>query len=253
MEINEILNTHPELIEASISLLEVLTINTTEPGDLRDTIATILHKTTDLMAADASSLLIINPITRQFIRKYSYISREDDTERFRSDTANFDRLTQETLANSNSKERVLFVEHLTRHQEYENPFEPEEKIYSVATVTLLAHRKRHPKPLAVLYVGFSETRKVDRQKLTLLRILADQASSALQHTWSLRRYKEVERIGQEINQDLESTEGVFQKLMKHVPGIIDTQHFLMMAIHDAQKNTLDFYSVEEGKYQILKN
>ncbi len=253
MELDEILNTHPELMEASISLLEILTINTTEPGDLHDTIATILHKMTDLVGADASGLLIINPITNQFLRKYTFKRGQDATDRFRSENANFDRLTQETLAKANTRERVLFVEHLARHPEYENPFESGEDIYSVATVTLLAHRKRHPKPLAILYVGFTQTRHVDKPKLTLLRILADQASSVLQHTWSLRRYKEVERIGHEINQDLESPEGVFQKLMKHVPGIIDTQHFFMMATHDAQKNTLDFYSVEEGHYQILKD
>jgi hypothetical protein len=54
--------------------------------------------------------------------------------------------------------------------------------------------------MAVLYIDYREIYQFGKQDFVLFRFFADQASHILHSTWFLRRYQEVTRIGQEINQ-----------------------------------------------------
>ncbi|MBV9228905.1 MAG: GAF domain-containing protein [Chloroflexi bacterium] len=62
----------------------------------------------------------------------------------------------------------------------------------------------------------------------------------------LLRYQEVARIGHEINHDLATAAIVFGKLKKGVPEIVDTQHALLLAIHQPQTDTIELHLEEEG-------
>jgi hypothetical protein len=97
--------------------------------------------------------------------------------------------------------------------------------------------------MAVLYIDYREIYQFGKQDFVLFRFFAHQASHILHSTWFLRRYQEVTRIGQEINQELDIVDALFHKLHRHATGILDIQHLLQLAIHQPETGTIDLYPV----------
>src|SRR5258707_9041028 len=118
---------------------------------------------------------------------------------------------------------------------------------------LALYTKYGSRPLGVLYLGFKDSRRFNSEDRELLQIFADQASYILQATWLVRRYREVARIGQEINEGLTTVPILFQKLQQHVAGILDVSHTFLLAIYISPMNTLEVYMRDEGNTPNYNN
>src|SRR5262249_6679826 len=113
----------------------------------------------------------------------------------------------------------------------------------------MALRMKHSqKALGVLYLNFMRQKQFRTSDQELLQIFAEQASFILQETWLLRRQREVARIGQEINQELDTVDILFQNLKMRAAGILDIGHTLLLSVYQQQSNTADLYLQEEGRY-----
>ncbi|MEM8994706.1 MAG: GAF domain-containing protein, partial [Acidobacteriota bacterium] len=67
------------------------------------------------------------------------------------------------------------------------------------------------------------------------------ASTSLQSTWLLRRYKQVARIGFEINRELRTIEELFEKLAQKTPRLIDVPGLFCLAVYSWQRDEATFY------------
>jgi GAF domain-containing protein len=66
-------------------------------------------------------------------------------------------------------------------------------------------------------------------------------------------YRELARIGHEINHELETVDVLFQKLYSHVANILDVNYCFMLAVYQPQSDSLDFHLVEQGQPRFLSN
>ena len=122
-----------------------------------------------------------------------------------------------------------------------------------AFVGLALYMKYGQKPLGVLYLDFKDPQHFSPDDHELFQLFAGQASYILQETWLVRRYREVARMGQEINQELATVEVLFQKLQQHVTGILDVSYTLLLAIYLSPINMLKIYMYEEGETFVYNN
>lgn len=109
--------------------------------------------------------------------------------------------------------------------------------------------RRQRKPLAVLFIGYRNSHQFDPHHREDLKAFADNAALALKDTWLLRLYREVARIGQEINQNLETPEILFKKLNAEVSDIIDTSYFFALIVDQPQTDSMALYVSERGEYK----
>ncbi|MEO1082711.1 MAG: hypothetical protein AAFY88_00570 [Acidobacteriota bacterium] len=118
---------------------------------------------------------------------------------------------------------------------------------SVGTLVGLAVREaRRKKPLAILYLGYVEPRTFDADQKKALIKFARLASTSLQSTWLLRRYKQVARIGFEINRELRTIEDLFEKLAQKTPRLIDVPGLFCLAIYSWQRDEATFFRYWDG-------
>ncbi|MFN0087534.1 MAG: GAF domain-containing protein [Blastocatellia bacterium] len=109
--------------------------------------------------------------------------------------------------------------------------------------------RRRNRALGILCLGFAEARTFSAEEMESLRSLARQAATVLRNTWYLRRYQEVVRIGQDLNQQLETHDTLFRKLCEDVADILDVSSFFMLAVYQPQSDRLDLYMKENGNYK----
>ncbi len=226
-------------------LLEVLERTSADPGDLTGTLQHIAQTAQIFFAADDCVILAINPISGRFIASLT-IAGDLLEEQVSFEQPGPQGNTQEVL-----KQGVLVVEDLEAAPERHSTFTRLEGIRSFAGLAL--RTKYSQKPLGALYLDFRQPHEFSFDDQELFQLFADQASYILEETWLLQRYEEVARIGREINHELSTAENLFQKLQKHVAGILDTSYALMLAVYQPQTNTLNLYIEEEGHSLIRDN
>ena len=146
---------------------------------------------------------------------------------------------------------MLLVEHLEETPEYHSTFTQARGIK--AFVGLALYMKYGQKPLGVLYLDFKDPQRFSPDDQELFQIFAEQASYILQETWLVRRYREVARIGQEINQELGTVDILFRKLHQHVAGILDVSYTLLLALYLSPINLLEIYIYDEGEISVHNN
>jgi GAF domain-containing protein len=226
-------------------LFEVLERTTGDPGDLTGTLQHITQTAQTFFAADDCVILAINPISGRFIASLT-VAGDLLEEQVSFEQPRPHGNTQEVL-----RQGLLLVEDLEVTPEHHSTFTRLEGIRSFAGLAL--RTKYAQKPLGVLYLNFRQPRKFSFDEQELFQLFADQASYILQETWLLQRYQEVARIGQEINHELSTADNLFQKLQKYVGNILDTSYALLLAVYQAQTNTLDLHLEEEGHFIFLEN
>ena len=134
-------------------------------------------------------------------------------------------------------------------EHYQKLFATSSQVRSVLAFKLVAPRSESQKDLGILYLGFEKKRDL-KLELGFGKTIAKEASSAIQHTWSIRRYKRVAEIGQQINRDLQNPEQIFRLLTRGISKIIDANYFLMLAIYNQHANKLDHYMFEKRKPEL---
>lgn len=223
-----------------ISLSRQLTRDATFPWDLRLILHRIAETARTTFAANLCAVFAVNPITRDFIEKPAVVGDGIDLRPFRSLTPRPAGLT------------VYVLEHgIQVFEDLDDPRTPPEllrgdllrhsRLGSLAGIPLRTPRRK--KPLAVVYVGFQEKgaiRESDRDRLSLF---AEPASSVLQSTWLLRRYRELTKIATEINEKVQDPDPskLFDRLQERAARILDIGCCLLMGIFAPQTGTVDYF------------
>jgi GAF domain-containing protein len=226
-----------------LACIDKLSQSSVESGNLEGTLQHITQTAHDLFAADVSVMFAINPITRRFLPCIAVAGELHAHDPATLERPRLDGVTHIVLTQSG-----LIVADLVEQPEYQSTFKQQEGIRAFAAVTL---QTRQNKPLAVLYLNFRQPRTFATDEYHLLDMCARQSSLVLQHTRLLRRYREIARIGREINEELETTETLFKKLQQHIGGILDTNYGFVLAIYQPQTDSLDLYITEAGQ-QIVR-
>ena len=236
----------PQSLHKIGELLDVLERTTGEPGQLTSTLRHVAETAQRFFAADHCVIYAINPITGRFVESLT-IAGDLVESKVLFKQPRPEGVTQQVL-----QQGVLLVEHLLEERpEYHSTFTQVRSIQ--AFVGLALYMKYGQKPLGVLYLDFKNPQRFSPDDHELFQIFAEQASYILQETWLVRRYREVARIGQEINQELASVDILFQKLHQHVAGILDVSSTLLLALYLSPINLLEIYIYDDGEISVLNN
>lgn len=236
------MNSQPSI---PISALLEKVWDTGELGDLNSTLQHLTNVARRRFEADSWASFALNHITEEFVPSVA-LARENGRE---INSTTLSGLRQSNFLKPLLQDRVLAVEDLELVPQYQDSFAGLNDVQSFIAVSLLTKQLR--KPLALLYLNFHKPRRFSENDREWLRAFADQASSILQNSWLLHRFREITRMGQEINQEFGSVAALFKKLQKQVVQILDISHFFMLAIYRGQTENFDLYLSEQGQYRSL--
>jgi GAF domain-containing protein len=232
-----------EMRQIVVTLRELLEIESQDPRDLLNTLHNIIRIARNLFPPspsvehdsypDVCCISVINPFNQQFIGSIVVKGEPLEDDNIVPDLMPFGELTTAAI-----QRKEVFVEDLSAYPQFQNDFTQAEQLQSVAAVAFFPSNNSR-RPLAVLSLGFKARHNFNRDKLEFMRMLADEASERLQGIWLLRRYSDLSVIGQEINQELEDIDTLFEKLRTHVPRIINTDFCLMLAVLQRQTDRLE--------------
>jgi GAF domain-containing protein len=215
-------------------------------GDLNSLLQHIAETAQEGFAADACVMLAFNPITEGFIGSQIVVGNLHIMDELLHDKPRPKGVTQQVL-----KEDIVLVEDLEEKPEYHNRFLMKEGIRSFAG---LAMRTRHRhRPLGVIYLDFRQPREFTPTDRESFKNFAIQAALLLQEVWLENHLEEIARIGQEINHNLDTVEGLFQHLQTYVKAILDDSHMLLLAVYQPQTNTVDFHVKAQGTYTSMNS
>jgi GAF domain-containing protein len=221
-------------------LLETLAQKKEEPENLHDTLHYIAQTAKVLFNADICVIFAINPITGRFISRPVV---EDDL--LNENEPLLYECTRPRLVQQILKDSELLIEDTALAAEYHADFTLTGNIRSF--VALALHTRQEQNPLGLLYLHYRQPKVFSMDDRNLFQIFTEQASFLLQKMWLLLRYQTVAHIGQDINRDLATASILFEKLKNGVPHIVDTQHALLLAIHQPHTDTIDLHLEEEGR------
>ena len=227
--------------------LESLVRTPGEPGDIRSTLQHITDIAQRIFATDVCVSLAFHLVTGRFMPlEPAIIAGNVQEQEFP-----YEPLIPEELAHTVLQQGTLLVEDVEQSaDENHRQFMRAKGIRSFAAVAL---RTRHrQKPLAVLYLNFRQPRQFTLHERQMLKLFATPAAFLLQETWLLWRYREVARIGQELNHELSTVDNLFHRLYEHIGNIVNTSGTFMLAVCDVQTHIWDLYREEEGKAIIRR-
>ena len=205
-----------------------------KPGDLTSILQHIAQTAQKYFATDACVVLAFNPITGSYIGSQAVVGDSHTKSELLHDMPRKDGVTQRVLGKNDG---VIVIEDLDAEPQYHNRFTLRGGFRAFAG---LAMRTRHrQRPLGVIHLSYRQTREFTSTDYESFRIFAVQASFLLQETWLAHHFEQVARIGQEVNHDLATVDELFQKLQTYVDAVLDDSHILMLAILQAQTNTLE--------------
>jgi GAF domain-containing protein/anti-sigma regulatory factor (Ser/Thr protein kinase) len=226
-------------------LLDALERTTGEPGHLTGTLRHVAETAQRFFKADDCVIYAINPITARFVESLTLADDQVESKIL------FGQPRQEGITLRVLQQSVLLVEQLEEKPEYLSTFTQARGIK--AFIGLALYMKYGQKPLGVLYLDFKAPQHFSRDDYELFQNFAEQASYILQETWLVRRYREVARIGQEINQELSTVESLFQKLHQHVSGILDISYTLSLSLYLSPTNMHQIHMYNEGEISVRHN
>lgn len=229
----------------SEQLVELLTRDQEEPGDLQATLDRIGRAAEAVFGTDLCVLFAANPVTGRFLEQPAVLG-ELRGKQVNSLTAPRD----DGMSRRILREGLVVVEDLVARPEYATPFSRSQELRAFAAVALCTTR-RH-RPLAVAYLDFRAPRTFGEEDRELLARFSRHASALLQNTWFLRRYQAVAQAGRAINEELDTVEHLFRRLRGHLGGVIDTSYCFLLGVHQAPTNTLDFYVNVSGRDHTLE-
>jgi hypothetical protein len=149
----------------------------------------------DLFSADFCAVQAVNPITERLYADAviaGVIAPSHPTDSVQ--------VKLKSLADRATQQSEWYIGDLGRLSEAEHSRVDLKEIATVAAVVF--YTKREKKPMAVLLLGFRRPREFKKVDKNILELFVDQWSAVLENVWLLGRYREVVKIGQEINQSL---------------------------------------------------
>jgi GAF domain-containing protein len=230
-----------QLLHKARMLAEELERTTGKLGDLSTILQQIVQTVQKFFNTDHCTIFVMNTNINRLVASHTAVK---DT--LESSNEVFEQPESDWFLRRILEQSILVIEDMELMPEYHEIFTRSQGTHSF--VGLALYIKHSQKQLGVLYLNFKQQQQFNAEDLELFRFLADQASFILQEAWLLQRYREVARIGQEINHDLATVETLFRKLQKHVASILDISCAFLLAIYQPQTNTVDLYSQENGNY-----
>lgn len=233
-----------------LTYLERLFAALDDPTDLTEIRQRIADLARDFLKADLVAVYSVNPLSaidphrRKFLRPPTISGNLHKSAKTYDQKPRPDGATQEII-----EKGTLFVEDMAQSPRYQGNFVISEGISSYAGVALRPDNESDL--LGIIYVDYREPRIFSNAERYDLSIFARFAATLLSFTWYLRRYQEVSRIGQEINQDLGTIQSIFEKLQRHLPGIIDVHQAMLLAIYQPQQGTLNLHLTENNEYKVF--
>lgn len=209
-----------------------------KPGRRVETQLNIAQAAQRFFSADFCAVQALNPITGKFYG-LAVITGIDDYR---------DASVQSTLKAISEKaisQNSLYVESVSAEASPSAVTTEFEGITTIGAIVL--HTQREQRPVAVLILGFKQPRKFSESDRGLFDLLVTQYSPILENIWLLGRYREVVRIGQEINQTLIEPRALFEHLYKKVSTILHTKYFLMLGVYHHENNTIDYHMAYRGE------
>ena len=221
------------------NLFQSLRAKSKEPGDLSDILNRIAKTAKEYFSPDLCVIFPMNPITGLFLREPPIHKGKIINPQVKFEYPSKGGLTKTILKN-----KTQAIENLAG--KYSSPKVEAEKIISVIGTGL--YTKRHDKPLAVMYLDYRKAKKFSDAFINDLKLFAELASSELQSTWFIRRYREIAKIGQDINENFENIQQMFESVFEHIKGILDVSFYFSLATYDFRKNKADLYLVDKGNH-----
>lgn len=224
-----------------VTLIEQLAPGLEDRGNLTLTLRHLAQTALRVFAADLCALQMFHPFTGERIVGFALAS---DHEVLLAPEL-------EKLLRVLQKQDLVLV---ARADEYPTDYTVLTQEKLVQSFVSFALRVRPgASPVGVLYLAFHQPLTFYPADYDLIQIFARQTCFVLQDTWLLHCYREVARIGQEINQDLSTPEALFQKLRAMVPNILNSTHALLFSINSRTTGEQSLYLVDEGIYQYIVN
>lgn len=224
------------------SLLRKLKAESKEPGDLSNILQRIAKIAHEYFLSDLCVIFPMNPITGKFLKGNPIIEGKIIARHL-----NFDPPRKAGLTKTILKSKILSLENLP--SKLSSPKIKAEEVTSVIGIGL--YTQRHNKPLAVMYLDYRKRRKFSRKFKEDLRLFSELASSELQTTWFIRRYRSMSKIGQDINENFENLQQLFENIYEHVRGILDASYYMSLAAYNSRKDKTDLYVADAGKIKTL--
>jgi GAF domain-containing protein/anti-sigma regulatory factor (Ser/Thr protein kinase) len=216
------------------NLVDLLTLPVGETGSLQQRLRQIAHAAMHIFSADYVSVLPLHPETRSAL--------DPVVEPAHPHPPRTSQRAQHIVERG-----MLIVDSGAHLDELQEPFTT---AAGIRTCVALPLRTRPSGiDLGVIYLDYREQRQFTPEEQRSLQAFADQASLALQQTWLLHRYAEVNRLGQAINSELTTVQLLFAKLRAGIADLLDCNYFFMLAVHQREHNTLDLYYAERGTEQ----
>lgn len=120
------------------------------------------------------------------------------------------------------------------------------QLHAHIVVVLPLSTQRPQRQLGMLYLIYQQEQALSETDRNFLQTTATHISAFLKGIWMQYRYREVARIGQEINHELSDIKLLFEKLKSRIGTILDANHALLLAIYQPQAKTLEVYQAQQG-------
>jgi GAF domain-containing protein len=219
-------------------LLDALARSAGENDDLPTVMNQIAH--TARLHLDASGCLIygLNPATRHaFPPAISFACCHQ------ADLARV--LCSEPLVKAMLARDALLIEE--REQTSADDLVLLQDLPGVQTIVVLPLRvrRRQQKSFGLLFLLYQQRQAFASADNEHFQVCADQISVVLESVWLQERYREVARIGQDINHGQADIHSLVRKLQQHISHILDEQSALLLIVYHPQNRTLDRYHAQE--------
>jgi GAF domain-containing protein len=226
-------------------LLDSLARSSEEIHDLQATMDQIVETARAQLEASGCVMYGLNPVTRHpFAPAISAVPTQ------RADLARI--LCSEQCVRAVLARGTLLIEDRETGADEEDEQSLLRDLPAIQTIVALPLqvRRRHQKSFGLLFLLYQQRQAFTAADHELFQVFADQISVFLENAWMQERYREVARIGQDINHGLADIDTLVSKLQDHVSHILDEESALLLIVYHPQSRTLDGYHAQE-KHLII--
>lgn len=223
-----------------------------EPGDLHGILKHILQTALKLFEADSCFCIAFHSATEHLLENDSLLissQQPGNTSRLGSDT-DLKILAHYVL----SHRSVVVIEDIDENKNSAKLHRKFMHAHNVRSFAAIALRTRHrQRPLAILSLNYREKKTLDQREQQKLRQFALLSATLLQETWLSWRYREISRIGYEINRELSNVKNLFEHLCSHIGNIVNSSDLFQLTVYHSHTNTWDIYREIHGDTSITLN
>ena len=232
--------TRDEMLQSIINLIEILSFDSVEQQTLDGATHLIGRAARDIFRADSYAFVTINPVTGDLLNPMRIVNLDSNNEEVAIPIE-----VNPDILNIFGLQAIASLDDLPERDQYTRIFESVQGVKSIFGMAM--GKKGTQKPIAIVFLGFTEDENFCEEAKSILRVFINHASPVLRNLWLLHRYQEVQRIGQEINQELETPDKLFQQLQENISTLLDTSCFFMVATYQPNTDTVDYYMSQYGK------